>query len=336
MVTSPSVQASTSASSMTVAGTTSAWACAMRGGHRAAHAAQRLERPGLGEIRRRPLDVRRGDHAVGPDGLTRARSTPLRRASARTAGVALTPTAAPARAAAVASSARCSEAGIAPTTVPVSRRGHLLECHERRADLDDVALGAEQLADAARPRRRHLDHRFVGLDRDQRLVGDHLIARPHVPLHDLGLLQALAEVGRRLKVFIGADIPQLRPAQDAGRSGSFGSAASELDARRLAGFVRSRHCCHPHARHDAELSSGSFGSAATERDADPACRVRSAAARRRRTPGAAQWRSGSFGAAVARHHAALAPVGFVRGAAPRHANARTRRAAARMRASLGR
>ena len=120
MVTSPSVQASRSASSLTVAGTTSAWAWAMR-----VAMARRTPRNGSsGPASTRSAAARSTSATVitplGPEGLTRARSTPLRRASARTAGVALTPTAAPARSAAVASSARCSEAGISPTTVPAS------------------------------------------------------------------------------------------------------------------------------------------------------------------------------------------------------------------------
>ena len=73
--------------------------------------------------------------------------------------------------------------------------GRLLERNQRRADLDDVALGAEQLGDPACPWRGHLDHRLVGLHRDQRLIGDHLVARADVPLHDLGFLQPLTEVG---------------------------------------------------------------------------------------------------------------------------------------------
>src|SRR6185503_9952229 len=48
----------------------------------------------------------------------------------------------------------------------------------------------------AREGRRHLDDGLVGLHRDHRLVGLERIARLHVPLDDLGFLQALAEVGQ--------------------------------------------------------------------------------------------------------------------------------------------
>ena len=53
-----------------------------------------------------------------------------------------------------------------------------------------------QLGDAPGLRRGDLDHRLLGLDRDQRLVGDDAIADADVPGDDLRLLQTFAEVGQ--------------------------------------------------------------------------------------------------------------------------------------------
>jgi hypothetical protein len=72
----------------------------------------------------------------------------------------------------------------------------LRERHERRSDLYQVALGAEQAGDASALGRGDLHHRLVGLDRHQRLVGDDVVALRDVPGDDLGLLEALAEVGQ--------------------------------------------------------------------------------------------------------------------------------------------
>ncbi len=70
-------------------------------------------------------------------------------------------------------------------------RGELDQC---RADGNHVARRAMQRRNAARMGRRHLDHRLVGLDRDQRLVGDHMIADADVPGDDLRLLQSLSQI----------------------------------------------------------------------------------------------------------------------------------------------
>jgi hypothetical protein len=69
------------------------------------------------------------------------------------------------------------------------------ECHQHRADRDALALRRAQRGDVSAVRRRDLDHGLVGFHRDQRLVGDHVIPGRHVPLHDLGIAQALAEIG---------------------------------------------------------------------------------------------------------------------------------------------
>ena len=74
--------------------------------------------------------------------------------------------------------------------------GGALEANERSADMDLVARRAEQLLHLAAERSGHFDDRLVGLDRDHRLVGLDGLAGLHVPLDDLGFLQALPEVGQ--------------------------------------------------------------------------------------------------------------------------------------------
>ena len=75
--------------------------------------------------------------------------------------------------------------------------GAVLEVDQRRTHLDALAGLGEQARDASGSRRRHLDHRLFGLDRDQRLVGDDMIAFGDVPGDDLRLLQPFAEIGER-------------------------------------------------------------------------------------------------------------------------------------------
>ena len=69
-----------------------------------------------------------------------------------------------------------------------------LEIDQRRAGLDHLAFLGVQPRDAPAPGRGHFDHRLVGLDRDQRLVGHHVVAGADMPGQQLGLGQALAEV----------------------------------------------------------------------------------------------------------------------------------------------
>ena len=77
------------------------------------------------------------------------------------------------------------------------RQAALVEIDERRADLDALARLGEQPRDPARLRRGHLDHRLLGLDRDERLIGDDMVAFRDMPGDDLGLLQPFAEIGQR-------------------------------------------------------------------------------------------------------------------------------------------
>lgn len=79
---------------------------------------------------------------------------------------------------------------------PVDRRA-LVEVHERGARRDDIPRVPVDARDPARPWRRDLDDGLVGLNREKRLVGHHVISRRHVPGDDLGLLEALTEVGQR-------------------------------------------------------------------------------------------------------------------------------------------
>ena len=62
------------------------------------------------------------------------------------------------------------------------------------SDLDQIALGAEHVRDASAPRRRYLNDRLVGLDRNQRLIGDDVIAFIDMPGDDLRLFETFAEI----------------------------------------------------------------------------------------------------------------------------------------------
>ncbi|MGY4289515.1 hypothetical protein ACVWXO_008781 [Bradyrhizobium sp. LM2.7] len=68
---------------------------------------------------------------------------------------------------------------------------------ERRADLHDVALGAEHVCDASARRRWYFDHRLVGLDGNERLIGDDVIALADIPADDLRLFKTFAKIGQR-------------------------------------------------------------------------------------------------------------------------------------------
>ena len=59
---------------------------------------------------------------------------------------------------------------------------------------EQVAGGAPKASDRASQWARHIDDCLVRLDGDERLAGLHTIADPHVPLRDLSLVQAFAEI----------------------------------------------------------------------------------------------------------------------------------------------
>ena len=67
---------------------------------------------------------------------------------------------------------------------------------QRSADLHKIAFAAEQAGDAAALRGRHLDNGLVGLDRNERLVDDDVIALIHMPADDLRFLEAFAKIGK--------------------------------------------------------------------------------------------------------------------------------------------
>ena len=72
--------------------------------------------------------------------------------------------------------------------------GSGIELDERCTRGNDVAGRAPQGGHDAAERRRHFDHRFGRFDRDHGLVDPHMIAHLDVPLDDLGLGQALAQI----------------------------------------------------------------------------------------------------------------------------------------------
>ena len=135
---------------------------------------------------------------LGPVPPTTPRSTPSRRARARVAGVA--------RGRSPATVARDGCAGGARGRGGVRRRGSgrrrgrrrgvavFVDRDQQLADGDDLAgFPAERHHDAG-GRRRHLHHRLVGLDLDDGLVLDDVVADGDEPRDDLGLGQALADV----------------------------------------------------------------------------------------------------------------------------------------------
>jgi hypothetical protein len=78
-----------------------------------------------------------------------------------------------------------------------ARRPFDLEGHKRPTHRDVLALGAVQGHDAPRVRRGDLDHRFRGLDLDERLVQRDVVSLGDEPADDLAVLQPFAEVRHR-------------------------------------------------------------------------------------------------------------------------------------------
>ena len=75
--------------------------------------------------------------------------------------------------------------------------GALGKLDQRSTNFHQITFGPEHPCDAATPRRRHFNHGLVGLDRDKRLIRNHVIPFVHVPGHDLGLFEAFAEIGQQ-------------------------------------------------------------------------------------------------------------------------------------------
>ena len=160
--------------------------------HRAAHAAQRLGRARFGETLGGAFHIRACDRAAGPAGLHEvevdvelARQRPHSRKYLQGARGR--------RRRGFASSrlARTELAHDGPRVLPLPI---LCEFDQRSADLDQIALAAEQARDAAALRGGDLDHGLVGLDRHQRLIDDHAITLVHVPGDDFSLFETLAEI----------------------------------------------------------------------------------------------------------------------------------------------
>src|SRR5262249_18884172 len=76
------------------------------------------------------------------------------------------------------------------------RIGAFTVFNQRGADLDQIALSAESPCDGSAPRGRYLHNGLVGLYRQQRLVGDDVIAFVHQPSHDFSLFETLPEIGQ--------------------------------------------------------------------------------------------------------------------------------------------
>jgi hypothetical protein len=71
----------------------------------------------------------------------------------------------------------------------------LVEFHESAADFDPLTGLGAKAGNLPGLGRGHLDHRLFGLDRDQRLIGDDIIALAYMPGDELSLLEAFAEIG---------------------------------------------------------------------------------------------------------------------------------------------
>jgi hypothetical protein len=72
--------------------------------------------------------------------------------------------------------------------------GTLSELDKRSAHLDQVSLASEQPSDTPILRRGDLDHSLVGLDGDERLVNNDVIAFSDVPGDDLSFLEAFSKI----------------------------------------------------------------------------------------------------------------------------------------------
>jgi len=92
--------------------------------------------------------------------------------------------------------ARLERLGLRRTVARRRRRGAVADGDDRGAHVDGLARGDEDALDDAGERRRQLDERLGRLDLDEHLVDRHGVAGGDLPLDDLGLGQALADVGQ--------------------------------------------------------------------------------------------------------------------------------------------
>jgi hypothetical protein len=74
-------------------------------------------------------------------------------------------------------------------------RHTVLEFDQRIAHAQARTRLDQHPSDMTGVRRGDVDHRFVGFNRHQRLIGDDMIAGGDVPGDDLSFLQAFAEIG---------------------------------------------------------------------------------------------------------------------------------------------
>jgi hypothetical protein len=68
------------------------------------------------------------------------------------------------------------------------------ELHQRRTDVEYVALLPAQPGDHPRHRRGHIHQCLGGFHRQQHLIDTHCIAGTHLPFDYLGLGQAFAQI----------------------------------------------------------------------------------------------------------------------------------------------
>ena len=167
-------------------------------GHRAPRAVQALPAGSRGSAGGfgGALHVGHADHAIGSaagDALELAAQLVRQAPRGRRRAQVLDGFGVPCAGVAAAGAVRARQLADHRAGVGLRRRG---EGHQHRTDRDAIAFRRAERGDVSAVRRRDLDHGLVGFDRDQRLVGDDVVARRHVPLHDLGVAQALAEIGQ--------------------------------------------------------------------------------------------------------------------------------------------
>ena len=161
--------------------------------HGAAHAPQRLAGSDLGEAARSALHVGAGDRAAGAARLYQIkidielagerayRGKDRNRPRRCRLGAALR------------RSLDLLATKLADDGAGILARA-LRKLHQWSTNLDQVTLASKQVRDAAAPGRGHFDDRLVGFNRNERLIGDDMVALVDVPGHDLGFFKTFAEI----------------------------------------------------------------------------------------------------------------------------------------------
>jgi len=163
-------------------------------GHRAPHSAQGFGRSRLGEIFCGPLDIGPRDGVVRPCGLYSIeidvklvcegayRWERLTHSSKRRLGECL------------------RGRGLLLAGVELANHGAgillgtLSEFDQGSAYLQQITFGAEHAHNATAVWRWHLDHGLVGLDRDERLIRNHMVALVYMPGYNFRLFEAFTEI----------------------------------------------------------------------------------------------------------------------------------------------